>query len=272
MNLNSTDDNNYSSQHYSAFDHEPQSMGRYFVEMDRMKVFWIFILCVLILSFTFIFGYWFGDKHSSIVNFVPNNSVDFTKSLNNNKNNNLENNIITESSSSEKSVSDEDLSLLDNANQDPQTIEDRHSSDKTFNDHLINSKNTSKDVSFSELNKHSVKNKETHSHPLTANHKSVVSKNKKEKLPVASHKKTTTNTKSEYVIQIATLASESGANKLKVQFQKLGFNHTFVIKKGVLFRVRYNGGFKNYKDALNFIPKLKKGNKVKDFLILKTNA
>mgnify|MGYP000973866987 CR=1 FL=1 len=35
----------------------------YMLNLDRVKIFWIFVLTILVLTFVFVFGYWTGQHN-----------------------------------------------------------------------------------------------------------------------------------------------------------------------------------------------------------------
>jgi cell division septation protein DedD len=265
---------------YSGFDANVPPSRKYFTEMDKIKVFWIFILCTLVLTFIFIFGYWFGEKNSTLVNFRSNDSVDFTKSLTTdntsqamaplqaNDGSNTDLIINNESSTlasantnssapntntneSNKGISDQDLSILDNANQDSQTLNKGIKAPTDGN--LPSSVLPPEASSVTVLPNTSVPTRRV-----------TIKRNTK----VSIKKSVDTNIPKPYVIQLATLASHSSALALIKKLKSKGFKEASVVKKGVLYRVYY-GHYSDYAKALKIAPKVKESVRIKDYLILK---
>ncbi|HCL57366.1 MAG TPA: hypothetical protein DHW82_10220 [Spirochaetia bacterium] len=201
------------------------------ISMDKGKIFWVFVIGILVLSFVFVFGYWIGQ----------NNAKDFSslaKNVNSSKSLSLENEEIKE--------------ILSEDKQDNQVVLNKETSDnKTISAEELFNKEGSVEKPKTNL---------THFEKETVNSKqTTVSKNntgKKQNLAKGSKK---------YAIQLASFTSEAKASALKEQLLAMGLKG-FVTKDGKIYKVRI-GNYDSYNQATAVLSKVINKFKINDAFI-----
>jgi len=205
-------------------------VSNYTFELDRMKVFWIFILTLLVLTFVFIFGYWTGQQTSSEYST-------FAKEVGTPKELSSENSEIRE--------------LLGESSKD--------SHKTTVNIEKENLGNTDlKEGLAANTKKTEI---ETEDQEETVKKSSPTKKSSKTK-------KVAVDNKRKYIIQFASFKEKNKAVNLRNKIKDSGMK-AYITKEGNVYKVRI-GNFEDYDKAAHTLSKAMKDFKVKDAYIFTT--
>ena len=213
-------------------------VSNYPFELDRVKVFWIFILTILVLTFVFVFGYWTGQHNSTEFST-------FAKEVNSPKDLSSENSEIKE------------LLGDDSTKKTPQINE----KEKAVNQDL--KQNLKLGIAEEKKTQPEKEAVDEESETTKKNKKQSLSKTKKTQLKAEAKGR-------KYVIQFASFKEKDKANKLKEKIIESGMK-AYVVKDGTVYKVRI-GNFENYDKAAHSLSKAMKDFKVKDAYIFTTGS
>ncbi len=208
----------------------------YSISLDKVKIFWMCILSILVLTFVFVFGYW-TSQHN--VNHYQSamTEVESTEKVD---------------QEPERSTSDEVAEVLK---------EDKSSREKL-----------TVDVEKSEVSEQKVKNQDLTKNLIEEDFKDDVKKeNITEEKSLPSRNQVKKVVKSvgtkKYIIQLACFKNRNRAMSLRSELLGKGFGG-YVVQSGRIFKVRV-GNFENYNNAANTLGKVMRRFRIKDAYIFK---
>lgn len=211
--------------------------SRYVLELDKAKMFWTFILSILVLTFVFVFGYWTGQNNAK--EYVKITS-DMRKPVQ-----------LAKGNEETKDLFEEET--------------DHHSTQKNESE-----KTTKQSLPDDKLEQELSNDSKKESHKSVAKiHKkssaTVTVKAKKSPSHTKSVAKITKSGSKKYAIQLASFTNEKRAKTLREELLGKGFGG-YVIKQGRVYRVRV-GNFYTYQNAATILAKVMKRFRIKDAYI-----
>ncbi len=222
-----------------------EQKNKFMLALDKVKIFWMVVLSILVLTFVFVFGYWTGQHNASEYKRLATHIEDVGKVANNDSGN-----------------SDHELDL--------DLKEEKVAFDENKDNDLLETKKEDLTDDLLEADDAVREDKVVHKRENRRVRKEKNQRRESVRKSRAESRVVHKRGSKKYIIQLASFSNKKRAMQLRRELLGKGFGG-YIIKKGRMYKVRV-GNFVSYGKAANTLGKVMRKFRIRDAYIFTKKA